>query len=120
MTSTGGSGLVVQVGTFTVHANAESLVNTLRKKGFTATAQKMTTAKGEMTRVIVGGKDLNRSAAATLQKKLETSMNLKGYIVSHSPSATTENKTKTKSSTKSSKAPAATNEGEVTVPGDGN
>jgi cell division septation protein DedD len=115
-TSAVGSGLVVQVGTFSVHANAETLVETLRKKGFAATAQKMTIGKGEMTRVIVGGKGLSSSEAHALQAKLEKTMNLKGFVVSHTPKASAPASAKT-SSSKTKKASAA-NQQAVTIPQD--
>lgn len=75
--------LMVQVGTFSLPANAETMVDKLHSKGFSAIAEKMKTSKGEMTRVIVGKKGLNHAEAETLRKSLEKSMNLNGIIISH-------------------------------------
>lgn len=75
--------LMVQVGTFSIATNAQTLVKKLHSKGFSATAEKMKTAKGEMTRVIVGKKGLDHAQAETLRKSLENSMKLNGIIISH-------------------------------------
>jgi len=75
--------MMVQVGTFSLSANAAALVDKLHSKGFSATSEKMKTSKGEMTRVIVGKKGLNHAQAETLRKDLEKSMSLNGIIISH-------------------------------------
>jgi cell division septation protein DedD len=101
---TGGEkNLVVQVGTFTLPANAETLVDKLHAKGFVASIQKVNTAKGQMTRVIVGKKNLNRSEAQALRQKLQKSLQINGIIVSHEPAATATKTSIKKASKKSEK-----------------
>ncbi len=75
---------MVQVGTFSIRANAETLVDKLHRKGFVAVGEKMKTSKGEMTRVIVGKKGLDHAEAETLRKSLEKSIGINGIIISHS------------------------------------
>lgn len=75
------SGAVVQVGTFSLNANAETLVQKLHKAGFNAKAEKINTAKGKMTRVIVGHKNLDHAQAKILRDKLKNKMNLTGIII---------------------------------------
>jgi cell division septation protein DedD len=75
--------LVIQVGTFSIAGNAQTLVDKLRARGFSAQAQKIKTSKGEMVRVIVGKKGLNYAQAEALRQELAKSMTLKGIIISH-------------------------------------
>jgi cell division septation protein DedD len=80
--------LVVQVGSFTLNANAETLADKLHAKGFTATTQKVHTAQGDMTRVIVGKNGLNHTQIETLRTQLQTEMQLSGFIVPADPEST--------------------------------
>lgn len=71
----------VQAGSFSYNANAETLVENLRKHGFTANVQKIHTANGIMMRVIVGESALDRHSAETLKLRLDKVMHLKVIIV---------------------------------------
>lgn len=79
--STSKDDVTVQVGTFDVPDNAIDLVKKLKAHGFIARTEKVSTDKGEMTRVTVGPMAQTESAANALNEKLKSEMNISGIIV---------------------------------------
>ncbi len=72
----------VQVGSFSNPDNALGLRDKLRKKGYSAFVEKVSTKKGEVYRVRVGP-EVRRSKAETLQKELQSKLKLEGLVVAH-------------------------------------
>jgi cell division septation protein DedD len=80
-TQKAGPDFVVQVGSFTLPANAETLADKLRAKGFATNVQKYHTAQGDMTRVVVGKNGLDHTQTETLRHQLQTEMQINGFVV---------------------------------------
>ncbi len=72
----------VQVGSFSNPDNALGLRAKLRKKGYSAFVEKVSTKKGEVYRVRVGP-EVRRSKAEVLQKELQSKLKLEGLVVAH-------------------------------------
>lgn len=79
--TTGEKNWTVQAGSFDEASHATELVKKLKAHGFEATAEKIHTSKGEMTRVIVGHADQTDASARELVEKLDKTMSLKAAIV---------------------------------------
>jgi len=101
-----GKNYVVQVGSFNLQANAETLADKLRAKGFDTTIQKSHTAQGEMTRVVVGKNGLDHAQVETLRSKLQSEMQIQGFITPQNISNTSVSNS-THSSTVSSNKTAS-------------
>lgn len=74
------SAYAVQLATFSKKANAHSLVSKLKTKGYKAKYNEVKTASGTMYKVIVGSLN-RREEAQVLQKKLASSIQINGFIV---------------------------------------
>ncbi len=72
----------VQVGSFSKRNNAMRLRDKLRKAGYRAYVEKVSTAKGVVYRVRVGP-EIRRSKAESRRKAILEKFNLKGIVVSH-------------------------------------
>ncbi len=72
----------VQVGSFSKRNNAMRLRDKLRKAGYRAYVEKVSTAKGVVYRVRVGP-EIKRSRAESRRKAIDEKFNLKGIVVSH-------------------------------------
>lgn len=70
----------VQVGSFADQNHVQKLLKDLHAKGFHVTAQKIKTAHGMLTRVVVGH-EASRAGAETVAAKLEKTSHLKGTII---------------------------------------
>lgn len=73
-------GYGIQLASFSQERNAEYLVARLRKQGYPATYNIYKGKKGQFYQV-VAGMGSKRDEAINLQKKIETSMQLNGYII---------------------------------------
>jgi DedD protein len=78
----GGAGYVVQVGSFSQKANAESLTSKLVAKGFPAFVEGSSAKGKSIFRVKVGPRP-TREAADDLRQRLIDKQRLEGIIVSH-------------------------------------
>lgn len=74
------SAYAIQLATFTKPSNAQTLVDSLRSKGFEASMQIKQTTDGALYHVVVG-RVAQRDAAVDLQKKLVDNTQLNGIIV---------------------------------------
>ncbi len=81
-TATNSKDFTVQAGTFDVPDDAINLVKTLKAHGFIARTEKVSTDKGEMTRVTVGPMAQTEDSAKALNEKLKSEMHISGMIVS--------------------------------------
>ncbi len=70
---------IVQLASFTDHANADKLMKKLIYKGFVAHVGKEKTDQGHMYHVFIGPK-MSREKAESLLEKLQKTFNLKGLI----------------------------------------
>lgn len=70
----------IQLASFNKEANAQALIDKLRKQGFDATKQKTKTPQGWVYQVIVG-QVKQRNQAIDLQKKLVDNTKLNGLII---------------------------------------
>jgi len=73
---------VVQTGSFTAEGNARSLADKLRKSNFPAFVEVVTNAGTSVYRVQVGP-ELNRTRAEQVQKQIENTVGIKGFVVPH-------------------------------------
>ncbi len=74
------TGYAVQLASFAQQSNAQSLVTQLRKKGYSATYQKISSKQGDLYKVIVGQLK-EKTEASKLQKTLAVNMQLNGFVV---------------------------------------
>lgn len=74
------NGYAVQLATFTRQANAVTLINRLKSKGYKASLNKIATREGVIYKVIVG-QTAERQKAQLLQKQLASAVQIKGFIV---------------------------------------
>lgn len=81
---TAASAWVVQLGSFDKPEHAKLLTKKLRDKGFKAFTREMKTAKGTMTKVLVGP-EIKRAKADALQVAINKDMKLKGIVVAFKP-----------------------------------
>lgn len=70
----------VQLATFSRQANAVSLINRLKTKGYRGFFTKVSTAEGQVYKVFVG-QTSERQKAQLLQQQLASAMQIKGFIV---------------------------------------
>lgn len=75
---------VIQLGSFKNKAHALRLVNQLRAEGYRAFIQHVNVASGENTRVFVGPEHQEK-AARQLASEINTSMKLRGIVISYKP-----------------------------------
>lgn len=75
---------VIQLGSFKNKAHALRLVNKLRAEGYRAFIQHVNVASGENTRVFVGPEHQEK-AARQLAGEIQTSMKLRGIVISYKP-----------------------------------
>lgn len=74
------SGYAVQLATFTRQANAMTLMNRLKSKGYKPSLNKITTRDGVIFKVVVG-QTTEREKAQLLQKQLASAVQIRGFIV---------------------------------------
>lgn len=79
---TDGKAWAVQVGSFSKQSNALGLRDKLRKGGYPAFVEKVSTSKGVVYRVRVGP-EVRRDKAEALQKELLAKLKLDGLVVAH-------------------------------------
>lgn len=70
----------VQLASFTVQKNAESLVERLRDQGYKARYRKISSEDGTLYKVTVGQLD-DKADASALKKKLSETTNMNGFVV---------------------------------------
>ena len=75
-------GWLVQIGSFSNKANADHMVQKLRKKGFTAYVHEQHHGH-TVIRAVQVGPAINRAKAEQLRKKLYQAFKLKGYLIKY-------------------------------------
>lgn len=75
-------GFAVQVGAFRAKSDAEKLIETLRKAGYTAFSESVRTDAGTLYRVRVGP-EIKRVDAEQLREALASKLKLQGMVVAH-------------------------------------
>jgi len=74
------NGYAVQLATFTRQANAMTLINRLKNKGYKPSLNKIATRDGIIFKVVVG-QTTERQKAQLLQKQLASAVQIHGFIV---------------------------------------
>jgi len=70
----------VQVGSFSDETHTQKLITQLHSNGFHVYTQKITTATGSLTRVLVGREE-SKEKASQIAGQLETTMKIKGRLI---------------------------------------
>jgi len=73
-------GYGVQLAMFTREANAKTLVNQLKSKGYKVAVNKVSTSSGTVYKVVVG-QESQKEKAKILQQRLASTVQIRGFIV---------------------------------------